>query len=263
MSSLEIVFFRSIFGVIVILISFIYISNKTISKRPFALFARGFIGFIALLMFFYNISHMTLAKAIVFSQTSPIFTTIFAFLIFKEALRPTAWIGVLIGFIGILFITQLSFELGKEDYLGILSGVLAGMAYNTVKYLRGHYDSRVIVLSFAIMGSIFPIILMFLHGIIQNEYILNTFDFMLSPFVEPTKIDWAYIVFMGICATLAQILMTKAYGYTKAGIVSSMGYSVIVFSIIVGLFLGEGFPDAMVSMGILFIVASGIIVARK
>ncbi|MCD4771352.1 EamA family transporter, partial [archaeon] len=54
MSSIEVVFFRNISGVIIILYAIYKSPLKQKGGRPFLLFARGFIGFSALLMYFYN-----------------------------------------------------------------------------------------------------------------------------------------------------------------------------------------------------------------
>ena len=96
-----------------------------------------------------------------FSKTSTIFTALFAYIFVKEKLGLRGWIGVFVGFIGILFITKFDgSSLEKTDWLGILTGVGAGLAYTSIRELRKYYDSRVIVLSFMGIGSIGPIILM-------------------------------------------------------------------------------------------------------
>jgi drug/metabolite transporter (DMT)-like permease len=261
--SVEIVFFRNIFGVIFILASFYHIKDSSIGGKKFVLFFRGFIGFIALLMFFYNIVHLSLSEAIVFSKTSPIFTAIIAFFVFKERLSYTKVLAILVGFIGVVLITDISHSLDKSDYLGILCGLLSAMAYTAVKELREYYDSRVIVLSFVIIGSVLPIIFMMITPFVKNTLILEYFDFIISPFVMPQNSDWGYIFIMGVFATLAQILMTKAYGYSKAGIVSTVSYSTIAFSMIFGIFIGDSLPNNSVIFGIILIILSGIMVARK
>jgi drug/metabolite transporter (DMT)-like permease len=56
--------------------------------------------------------------------------------------------------------------------------------------------------------------------------------------------------------------MTKAYSCSKAGIIGTISYSNIVFSIILGMFLGDTFPDIWVFLGILLIVYSGVLVSK-
>lgn len=260
MSSVEVVFFRNIFGVILILIA-LY-KKPAIQKggRPWLLFFRGFVGFAALLMFFYNISNISLAEAMTFSKTSTIFTALFAYIFIKEKLGFRGWIGVFVGFIGILFITGFDgSNLEKSDWLGVLTGVGAGLAYTSVRELRSYYDTRVIVLSFMTIGSIGPAILM----VLANYYSSDTFDFILGKFTMPSLEDWIFIILMGLVATFAQIYMTKAYACAKAGIIGTISYSTLVFAIILGMILGDKFPNIWIVLGIILIVISGVLVSSK
>jgi drug/metabolite transporter (DMT)-like permease len=260
MSSLEVVFFRNLFGVILVGYSLYKTPPIQIGGKLMLLFFRGFIGFLALLMFFYNIANISLAEAMTFSKTSPIFTAILAYFALKERLSFAAWIGVFVGFIGIMFITGFDpYRLSKTDWLGILSGVGAAMAYTSIRELRNYYDTKVIVFSFVGVGTVFPLLLMMIGEFYQNDI----FDFAIASFVMPKGFDWFYIVLLGLFSTYAQIYMTKAYGSTKAGIVGTIGYSNIIFSIFLGLLLGDSFPSFMVSFGIILIILSGVLVASK
>jgi drug/metabolite transporter (DMT)-like permease len=260
MSSIEVVFFRNITGVIIVLFAIYKSPLKQKGGKPFLLFLRGFIGFAALLMYFYNIAAISLAEALTFSKLSPVFTAIFSFLLLKERLSFTAWMGVIVGLFGVLFITGFDvMSLSKTDWLGILSGVGAGLAYTSIRELRKYYDNRAIVLSFMSVGTIGPVILM----IIAQYYSNDALDWVFSPFVVPTGWAWFHIVGLGVFATFSQIYMTKAYALARGGIVGTIGYSTIVFSIIVGMMLGDMFPTNEILIGIGFIVISGIMVTRK
>ena len=260
MSSIEVVFFRNVFGVILILISIYNKPLNQIGGKVGLLIFRGMAGFIALLFFFYNIAQIPLGEAMTFSKTSTIFTAIFAYIFVKEKLGVKGWFGVFVGFIGILFITKFDgSSLDKTDYLGILCGVGAGLAYTSIRELRKFYDSRAIVLSFMTIGTIGPMILL----IIGNFYVNEDLDFLFAKFVMPQANDWYYIVLLGVFATLAQIYMTKAYSNAKAGIIGTISYSNIAFSIILGIILGDAFPDIWISFGILLIVISGLLVSSK
>jgi len=230
-----------------------------VGGKPLLLFFRGFMGFVALLAFFYNIAHIPLGDAMTYSKTSPIFTAVFAWFFLREKLSTIAWVAVFIGFVGIVFITQPNgFGFSKYDWLGIFSGVGAALAYTSVRELKQFYDTRAIVLSFMLVGTIGPVFLFLISPYIH----IPELDFMLGKFVMPEGIVWLYVLAMGIFATISQVLMTKAYGETKAGIVGAVSYTNIFFSIIVGLFLGDALPNLTTSFGILLIVAAGIMVAR-
>jgi len=260
MSSLEVVFFRNIFGVIII--SFMVFKNPIKQKggKPFLLFFRGFIGFVALLAFFYNIAHISLADAMTFAKTAPIFTAFFAYVFLKEKMSAYGWLALFIGFIGIVFITQpqgLSFT--KTDLLGIFSGLGAALAYTSVRELKKFYDTRSIVLSFMLTGTLGPLVLLVVAPYVKVEGL----DFLFAEFVMPYGMDWFYIAGLGLFATMAQMYMTKAYGETKAGIVGAVSYSNIVFAIIIGLLLGDSFPNLLTSLGIMAIFMAGILVIKK
>jgi drug/metabolite transporter (DMT)-like permease len=260
MSSLEVVFFRNIFGVFLILISIYRKPLIQTGGKPWLLIFRGVVGFISLLFFFYNIANISLGEAMTFSKTSTIFSAIFAYIFVKEKLGVKGWIGVFIGFIGILSITKFDgSSLDKTDWLGILAGVGAGLAYTSIRDLRKYYDSRTIVLSFMTIGSIGPLILM---GI-SEFYINDKFDFLFATFVIPKSDDWLFIILLGVVATFAQICMTKAYSVAKAGIIGTISYANIIFSIAIGIFLGDKFPDIWIIFGIILIVVSGILVSMK
>ena len=184
MSSVEVVFFRNVFGVFLILISIYNSPLKQIGGKFWLLVFRGMAGFIALLFFFYNIAEISLGEAMTFSKTSTIFTAILAYFLLNEKLGTRGWTGVFVGFIGIVFVTEFDgSSLEKTDYLGILSGVGAALAYTSVRELRKFYDSRAIVLSFMTIGTIGPLLLMIISTFYANE----SLDFMLGTFVMHKK----------------------------------------------------------------------------
>jgi len=260
MSSLEVVFFRNIFGVLIIGFAIWKSPLRNIGGKPFLLFFRGFMGFVALLAYFYNIAHIPLGDAVTYSKTAPIFTAIFAWLFLSEKLTLSSWFAVLVGFAGILLITQPSgVGFSKYDILGIFSGIGAALAYTSVRELKNYYDTRAIVMSFMLIGTLAPLFLLLISPYFQ----IPELDFMLGKFVMPEGIVWLYVSAMGILATLSQYYMTKAYGETKAGIVGAVSYTNIVFAIIVGLFLGDSLPTFVTTCGIVLIVFAGIIVARQ
>ena len=260
LSTIEIVFFRNVFGVFFILFSIYKSPLKQLGGKFWLLIFRGVAGFSALLFFFYNIANIPLGEAMTFSKTSTIFTALLAYFFLKEHIGFKGWIGVFIGFIGILFIAEFDgSSLEKTDYLGILSGVGAALAYTSIRELRRFYDSRAIVLSFMAVGTIFPLIFMIVSEFYTNPHL----DFMLGTFVMPKPKDWIFIALLGVFSTYAQIYMTKSYSLAKAGIVGTISYSNIAFSIILGLFIGDAFPSFIVLLGIILIVISGIMVSKK
>ena len=260
MPSLEVVFFRNVFGVFLVGATLLKKPMTHEGGKPFLLFFRGLMGFLALLAFFYNIAHIPLGDAMTYSKTSPVFTALFAWLFLKERLGLYGWVALVLGFVGIVLIAKPSGVIfDKTAWLGIFSGAGAALAYTAVRELKRHYDTRAIVLSFMGIGTVGPLLLM----AVSPHVNMPELDMIFGRFVMPPGIFWLYVVAMGLFATLAQIYMTRAYGATKAGIVGAVSYSNILFSILLGLFIGDPFPDGVTWAGILFIMTAGILVTKK
>lgn len=254
----EITFFRNIAGVILVGITLWKVPLKQSGGKPFLLLFRGTMGFLALLAYFYIMAYIPLGEAVTYNKTSPIFVAIFAYLFLNEKLPKTALLAILIGFGGIILVAKPDdFSLDKYDLLGIFSGIGAALAYTSIRELRKYYDTRAIVLSFMGVGTIGPIILMSLAPFVGGE----STDMLFAPFVMPEGIEWFMIVAVGIFATISQLLMTKAYELTKAGIVGTISYSNIIFAVIIGVMLGDPVPDGWTFLGIALVIVSGLLVS--
>ncbi|MDP3118937.1 MAG: DMT family transporter [Sulfuricurvum sp.] len=257
MGSVEVTFWRNAIGLIVLLLVVLRKPIQNRGGRPFTLMFRGIIGTIALLTFFYTIGATSLSNAIVYAKTEPIFTAILAFFLLGEKLKAKSVLAIFIGFSGVAVLSGLDF-----DYLhvmGILTGFLSALAYTSVRSLKAHYDARTVVLSFMFFGVLIPGILMIAAQFYTSQY----FAFALSPFVMPNGYDWLWIILMGLAAAYGQLFMTRAYFYAKAGLVSTVSYSVVLFASLFGILLGDVMPTAMILAGAVFIVLSGILLSRE
>ena len=255
---LEITFFRNIAGVLLV--------GATLWKHPFAhtggkpflLLFRGTMGFLALLAYFYIMAYIPLGVAVTYNKTSPIFVAIFAYLFLGEKLPKSASLAIVAGFIGIVMVARPDgFAFTKYDLLGIFSGVGAALAYTSIRELRKYYDTRAIVLSFMGVGTLGPILLMILAPYVKSEDL----DFLFAEYISPAGWEWGMILGLGLFATVSQILMTKAYELTKAGIVGTISYSNIIFAVIIGVMLGDPVPDIWTVLGIILIIAAGVLVS--
>jgi drug/metabolite transporter (DMT)-like permease len=257
--SLEITFFRNIFGVVLIGYSLYRRPMTTKGGKPLLLFFRGAIGFIALLAYFNNMANLPLGTAVTFNKTSPLFLAFFAWFFLGEKLPKTAIWALLFGFAGITMIAKPSgiLEMDRDIMLGLLSGVGAALAYTSIRELKNHYDVRTIALSFMVVGAVGPIILMSLAEWIEAP---TGYDFLIAQFIMPHGIAWLYITAMGVFATASQLLMTKAYSLTQAGIVGTITYTQILFAVIIGTLLGDQLPDLRSWIGMGLIVVAGLLV---
>ncbi len=257
--ALEVTFFRNVFGVALIGLAIWRTPLRQSGGKPLLLLFRGTMGFLALLAYFYIMGKIPLGEAITYNKTSPLFVAFFAWLFLKERLHWSALIALILGFAGIVLIAQPNGGVfDKYDILGIFSGIGAALAYTSIRELRKYYDTRAIVMSFMLVGTLGPL---FLMGLGSMMTVSAEWDWIIAPFFMPQGWQWFFIVMVGLSATASQLLMTKAYELTKAGIVGTISYTNIVFGMIIGIMLGDPVPSYSTILGIILVILSGLIVA--
>ncbi len=255
---LEVTFFRNIFGVLIIGTALLKTPTTKSGGRVWLLIFRGIIGFLALIAYFYDMAYIPLGEAVTYNKTSPLFLAFFAWLFLGEKLNKNAIFALILGFVGIIFIAKpIGGTFDKYDMLGIFSGIGAALAYTSIRELKNYYDTRTIAMSFMLAGTIGPLLLMITASFVDTP---KELDFILAKFVMPKGIEWLYIVLLGTLATASQLMMTKAYSLTKAGIVGTITYSQIVFAVIIGTLLGDTFPDTVTITGIILVISAGVLV---
>lgn len=251
MDPIEIVFYRNLIGVLIVLYSFKKFSVSIDTSKLHLLILRGVFGALAMVLFFYTIATIPLGEAVVLNKTSPFFVTILAYYLMKESITLRIFFALIIGFIGIIFIMKpFGVEISIEHIFGVLGGFFAACAYATIKKIKDIYDARVIMLSFMGIGVLIPLAL-----------------FLFTPYVH-FKIHtdvfiWALIVFMAIISTASQWFLTRAYSISRASIIGVVSYSNIPFAIGFGVILGDSLPDLYTFLGIVLIVIGGILVSKK
>ncbi len=258
--NVEVVFFRNFLGLGIILISILKKPVVETGGKPFLLIFRGLIGTIALYGFSYNLIHLSLGEAFTFYQTSSLFIALLSYFFLKETLNRYAWSAIFLGFLGIVIIFRPDPALMVSNYLGVLCGLGSALAYMSVSELKKCYDTRSVVLSFLASGSILP----FFSMLIGQFYPNPALNFCLGQFKMPWLwSQWAAILMIGLTALAGQIYATKAYGAAKAGIVSGISYSNILFSLLLGWLIGDMFPSFWTWIGIGLIVLSGVLMTQK
>jgi len=262
MSAMEIVFFRNLIGVALILYALKHTPPTLSGGKWYLLITRGLFGFSAMILFFYTITTIPLGEAITLNKTSPLFVTILAYYLLKEKLSKTTLFALLIGFLGVIMIAKpVGLSISYEHFLGVLGGFFAAAAYTTIKKIKDIYDARVIVLSFVGLGTLLPA-LFFLSAPYVDAPDALSFLFPLFSYPTSPRI-WALLIFMGIISVISQWLLTKAYSSSNLSIIGVISYTNIPFAIGFGWMLGDALPDSLTYLGIGFIVIGGFLVGKK
>lgn len=247
-SSAELVFYRSIFGLLVIW--FYIAANKLPLTTPFMFkqMSRALVGFAALVLFFYAIAHLPLATAITLNYTSPLFLAVFMPFLLHEKPKKTLYIGLIIGFVGVSLLLKPT--LNRADWLagslGLLSGLGAALAYVHVKQLGklNEPDWRT-VFYFTLISSI-------------GAGLWMLFDHFHAIAWQ----DLPILLGLGLSATIAQLAMTRAYRTGNTLVVASLAYATVVLASLFGVLWWHEHLSLDAWLAISLIILSGIISVR-
>ena len=253
-SSTELVFYRSIFGLIGI---YAYIFAKKLPlKTPVMVkqMSRALIGLASLALFFYAIAHLPLATAITLNYTSALFLAILMPLLLHERPKKILYGTVLLGFAGIVLLLKPHFSSQQilAGSLGLLSGIGAALAYVHVKQLGklNEPDWRT-VYYFTLISTIGSGAWMLLSQLLG-----------LQGFVTLAWHDMPMLLSLGASATIAQLAMTRAYRTGSTLIVASLAYTTVIFATVFGVIFWQESLSLSEYFAIGLIIISGIISAN-
>lgn len=245
-SSPELVFYRSLFGLLYILALAQWRGLPLRTPLFGKQLTRALLGFIALLMFFYALGTLPLATAMTLNYTSPLFMALFATLLLHHARpRKLLILAMTLGFTGVALLLQPS--LRSDDLLagaiGLGSGMIAGLVYVQVIQLgqSGEPDWR----------TVFYFTLVCTAGA-GGWALLHRFN----------PVGWAdlpVLLGLGASATIAQLAMTRAYRTGNHLVVGSLSYATVLLASFFGaLFWNETLSPARWG-AIALIVLGGVI----
>lgn len=221
----EIVLFRS---VISFAISFAGIKALGISpwgtNKPL-LIVRGAAGALSLMLYFLLIQQIPLATTYVLLYLAPVFTTILGIYLVKEKVVPVQWLFFAVSISGVLMVTGFDFRVEPWHlFIGIVSSLSSGVAYNMIRKLKKTEHPLVIILYF-------PMVTLPIAGV-----------YSIFVWVQPEGWQWFWLCMVGVLTQFAQYFMTKAYQEEdELSVISSLSYLGIVYGLGFGFVFGEHF----------------------
>lgn len=248
-SSMELVFYRSLFGFVIIWFT-IFLRKSTLKSPVLGKqLSRALVGFISLVLFFYAITHLPLATAITLNYTSALFLGVLTPLFLHEKPKKRTYFALVLGFTGIILLLRPS--VATQDLLamgmGLLSGLGAAFAYMLVKQLgQFHEPDWRTVFYFTLISSL-----------LAGSWAL--FEGMQAI----TWLDLPVLLGIGVSATISQLAMTRAYRTGNTLIVACLAYFTVIFASIFGVIFWQEHLDMQSGIAILLIIVSGILSAQS
>lgn len=256
-STAEIVMYRGLVGLI-FMVCFIKFHRGTFSTTvPWQHLWRGAVGVTALGLWFYAIGKLPLATAVTLNYMAPIWIAVILFgLGWWRGRNRFEWglaAAIAMSFAGVILLLQPSVHANQwfAAIVGLVSGVLTALAYLQVRRLGklGEPEYRV-VFYFSLTGALAG-----LAAALFGTYVLGG---AAMAWHSHDANGIFLLLGVGVCATVAQMAMTRAYHLGKTLVTANLQYTGIVFSSIWGILVWGDVLNWIGWLGIVLILASGI-----
>lgn len=246
---IEIAFYRNLIATLPFLI-WIFVFGRTdilkINSNPAGVGIRSVLGSISLMTTFAAFAAMPMADTTAFLFTASLFIPVLGIVFLKEKVGPYRWGAVIIGFIGVIIM------LGPTGNVNPAGVTLA--------------------LSAAFMHAILQTILRFLGKTEKPETV--TFYFLMIgtivaalplPFVArpPTMDEIPFLFAVGLTGALAQFLLSIAFKYAPAALVTIFNYSGIIWATLFGWFIWNDWPTSAILIGGSIVISSNIFIVWR
>ena len=244
----EVLFFRGLFGMITIffLIPREKYFNFYKTNRPMLHFKRCIAGLIAIVAIFIALRNLPLATVVSISFAAPIFTTILSIFFLSEKVGLYRWLAVIVGFIGILIISQPGFTSFNIYYIYPIIFCL-GLSYVAIAIKKLSSTEPVWLIGFYFSFSIM---------------IISFFTFHQG-WIIPNLLDLCLLSMVGILGGLANLWLTQSYKYSDVSLVTPIKYLALVFAILFGYIFWEEIPTIKTLMGAFLVIMSSVIIFRR
>ncbi len=244
----QVLFFRGFFGIVFyfFIIPRDRFHNFYVTKRAGLHFLRCFSGLIALVAIFIALRNLPLATVVSISFAAPIFTTIFSIFLLHEKVGMYRWLAVLIGFIGILVITEPGMSSLNIYYIFPIIFCL-GLSYVAIAIRQLSSTEPVWLISFYFSLSI------------------TLLSFLTIPYgwVMPDLKDFLILSMIGIFGGVANLWLGQSYKYSEVSLVTPLKYLALLFAIIFGYFIWNEIPTIKTLFGALLVIVSTMIIFRR
>jgi drug/metabolite transporter (DMT)-like permease len=235
----EVVFFRGVFSLPILLW---LVRRKKVSlrgKRPGLLLLRAFVGTGALTLLFIATVEIPVASAMVLNQTAPVFVLPMAAVFLRERIGALQVLLVLAALAGVTLIVQPTGDIvNVYGFIALASAVFSAAAYIVIRKLIETEHTLTIVTWFTLFSTIVMV------------------PPMIPVFVLPGFKAMAALVGVGLFAMFGQLLLTTAYRYGNPGRLAVIGSMSAVFGAGFDMVIWHSIPDTTTAVGIVLVIGA-------
>jgi drug/metabolite transporter (DMT)-like permease len=211
------------------------------TRRPSAHVLRSISQFTSQTLLLIAFSMMPLASATAINFSAPLFAALASLVFLKEPIRPARWVALVVGFFGVVIVTNPgaeTFQIGALFALG--NAILFGTVTAGVRGMTQTESAKTLMMYQLILLSIF-------YGL--------TLPFF---FVMPTWADMPLIVANGVTNMIGQYWWTRAIHLAPTAAVVPFQYLSLIWAMGFGFALWGDVPTIGLIIGSAIVVGSGL-----
>jgi len=247
LSVLQLVFFRSFLGVILMAPWLFKVGVSVLKTDHFGSYAvRGSLNYIGMLLLIFALASLPLQDVTGLMFTSPLFTVLFIAIFLGERPGPRRWAALIVGFIGAMIIIRPGFQELTLAALGVLGTSCAYAIINVSTKTLSKSDSsnKIIYYDFLMMTALSIIPAIWYWNEIRGDHLV-------------------WIIAVGIFSALARQGIIRALAVGEASVVMPFNFLKLPFSACLGLVFFQENPDIWTGMGAAVIFGSSYYIARR
>jgi drug/metabolite transporter (DMT)-like permease len=251
LSAGEMVFYRSLFGLPVVLL-WVFGTGSGLaaisSRRPMVHVWRGALGVSGIFLIFQGLRLLPLADATTIGFTAPIFATLLSILLLKETVGRHRWTAVIVGFLGVLLMVRPG-AAGAPPLIGVLfalGGAFVAASVTVTLRQLGKTETATAIVFWFFMACLIA------GGVVAV--------------IEGRTLDGTVLAILaagGLAGGLAQILMTTSLRHAPVSALVPLDYLQLVGAVVLGWALLSDAPTLATLAGAALIAGSGLYTAWR
>ena len=196
--------------------------------------------------FFMALHTLSIADTLAIYFVQPILITALSPLLLREKVGIRRWITVAIGFIGVLIIIRpglVAFNIGSV--FALASGTASALYIIVTRHLTGKANAMVTTFQSSVIGA---------AGLTLAAPLY---------WLPVTNQQWLLLILLGAIAIAGHYLITKAYDYAEASLLSPFNYTEMIMAVVAGWYFFGDFPDNWTFVGVAILIGCAIYISMR
>ncbi len=215
------------------------------SYHPNLIAIRALSGVAAYFFFFHALSHIPLIDAVLLMNSAPLYLPIIAYFWGRKRFPAAVWIGILIGFAGVVVILRPGQNIFQASALvGVMSGIFSGIAMIAIRRSEKFDHPTTLLFYYGLLGTV-----------VFSPWVLTA-----AP--NYSEIIWLQLIAVGLVMLAMQYLVALSFEYASAVVLGPISYTSIIFSGLLAWAIWGRVPDLWTVWGTVLVVAGAITTIR-